>query len=58
MAAPDNKKKKCVTIIPAHWPQFTGPAYTAGMSVTEASAAWGRHVRLLNTIGPTPKVYR
>jgi hypothetical protein len=58
MAAPDNKKKKCATIIPATWPQFTGPAFTAGMSVSKANQAWGDHVRLMNALGPTPKVWR
>lgn len=54
-----NKNKKfCLTVIPKDWPQFTGPAYKAGMTVGQANQAWSEYKRAFDTIGPTPKVYR
>lgn len=57
MAAPDNKKKKCQTVIPKDWPKFTGPALN-GHNVAEANAAWRAHVRNVMRLGPNPRVYR
>lgn len=57
MAAPDNKKKKCQTVIPKDWPKFTGPALN-GHSVAQANSAWRAFVREQNRLTPTPRIYR
>lgn len=57
-AASDNKKKKCATVIPAHWPKLTGPAYRPGMTVEEAQRLWAGFLRVQRTVRPTPKVWR
>lgn len=56
----DGKKppKKCMTIIPREWPQFTGPAYRDGMSVDEATTLWRAFLRVHRKVGVTPKVFR
>lgn len=58
MAAPDNKKKKCNTVIPKTWPQYTGPAYRDGMSTTEANRLWSAFKRVTEKVGRNPRVYR
>lgn len=58
MAAPADKKKKCQTIIPAHWPQLRAPAYRDGMSVDEANRLWAGFLRVQSRVRPTPRVYR
>jgi hypothetical protein len=58
VAAPDNKKKVCQTIIPKDWSQFTGPEFSNGMTVSQANAEWRRFLRTSAKVGPTPKVYR
>lgn len=58
MAASDNKKKKCQTVIPASWPQLLAPTYRDGMNVDEANRQWAGYLRVLSRVGPTPKVYR
>lgn len=56
--ASDNKKKKCVTVIPQSWPRFTGPEYKDGMDVERANELWRAFLRMHSTVRPTPKVYR
>ena len=56
--APDNKKKKCLTVIPTTWPQFTGPEYKNGMSVEEAQKLWFGYLRVMKRVGVNPKVPR
>jgi len=50
------ERAKCVTIIPAVWPQLTGPKATG--HVSEDRSAWAKHLRTLAKVGPTPKVTR
>lgn len=57
-AASENKKKKCLTVIPATWPRLTGPAYRDGMSVEEAQRLWAGFLRVQTQVGRNPKVYR
>lgn len=58
MAATSKKpNKKCATVIPAHWPKLTGPAYRYGMTVEEAQRLWAGFLRVQRTVGPTPKVW-
>ena len=54
----ENKNPKCATVIPSHWPKFTGPACTPGMTVSEARAAWYAFLRLHRQVGPTPRIPR
>lgn len=55
----DNPNKRvCATVIPASWPQFTGPAMTRDMTHDQAKRAWYAYIRRMNTVGPTPKVYK
>ena len=54
----DKTKKFCQTTIPKDWPQFYTPTWTPGMSVQNAIKAWSDHLRRLQRIGPTPRVYR
>jgi len=57
-SAPDNKKKKCTTVIPKTWPKLTGPAYRDGMSVEEAQRLWHGFLRVQRTVTRTPCIYR
>lgn len=54
----EKNKKYCVTVIPKTWPQLINPAWRPGMSVVEANRLWGDHLRRLQSITPTPRIYR
>jgi hypothetical protein len=54
----DKGKKFCVTTIPKSWPQLINPAWHPGMSVMEANKLWADHVRRIQRITPTPRLYR
>jgi hypothetical protein len=58
LGAPNKDKKKyCATYVPKTWPQFTGPAYRDGMSVSEARRLWAAFLRMHDTVGPNPPMY-
>jgi hypothetical protein len=56
--APDNKKKKCRTVIPKEWKQLTGPEYKDRMSVGEAQRLWFGFLRVQEQVHRNPTVYR
>jgi hypothetical protein len=58
MAAPENKKPKCATVIPREWPQLTGPKYVEGMTAAEGRALWYAFLRQQAKVGRNPQVPR
>lgn len=58
MAASADKKKKCNTVIPSHWPKLIAPAYHKGMTAAEGRKAWYDFLRQQEKVGPTPRIVR
>lgn len=52
------KRKKCLTVIPKSWPQFTGPGVKDGVSVRDANRAWREFLKMHEQVTPTPRISR
>ena len=51
----EDKNPRCATIIPPHWPKFTGPAWDGK---TDGRKQWSEFLREHNRLTPTPRVPR